>query len=468
MAQKALTPEEHQKTIDLVRRYGSVVGAAKASGIPRGTLQGRWTSASVWAKKNGKPVAVNPATTKLTPMDGFKVSGDVAEIIKTTDVNVRSLEDLIRVCEIDTNEWEVERYTCNKWEMGSVPPVVGSDKAGWIRVDGKPIVTELFQVKAWLRRPDRLTLTLRRLSDDLVADIAAEIKKTKSVVVKYKHVEKGWLFEFPPFDLHAGKYTWSDETVTNFDIDAASDLFNASLDFLLQRALKLSDNKLERILCVFGNDVSHMDSKRGDTTAGTHLDVDTRYIKVYRRICAIHRRAIDVLRGVAPVDVVIVPGNHDELTSFHLGELLTARYEETKHVTIDNSPRLRKYYDFGVNLFGFTHGDSEKISELPLLMAREVPDQWARCSSREWHIGHLHKSEKWNHVSRLEQDIHSDKGVRVRRLAALSAHDAWHVKHGYLDRRACDAFLFHRDAGFSAHFSYNVDHNSGRPMGGQK
>lgn len=465
MSQKALTPEEHQKTIDLVRRYGSVLGAARESGIPRGTLQGRWMSARIWAKKNGRTIAENPAKVKKIQTDGFKMFGDSAEVVKTTQTNVRSLEDLIRVCEIDTNEWEIERWTCNKWDMGSVPRAIGDDKRGWRLDDATPVVTELYQVKAWLRRPDRMTLTLRRLSVDLVADIAAEVKRSKAPRVHYKHVEKGWLFEFPPFDLHAGKYTWEDETVTNFDIDVAADLFNASLDFLLQRAVRLSGDKLERILCVFGNDVSHMDSKRGDTTAGTHLDVDTRYIKVYRRICAIHRRAIDVLREVAPVDVVIVPGNHDELTSFHLGELLAARYEGTKHVSIDNSPRLRKYYDFGVNLFGFSHGDSEKVAELPLLMAREVPEQWARCSSREWHIGHKHIAEKFTW---REQDLHSDKGVRVRRLASLTAHDAWHTKYGYTDRRACDAFLFHREAGFSAHLSYNVDHQTGRPMGGQE
>jgi hypothetical protein len=55
-----------------------------------------------------------------------------------------------------------------------------------------------------------------------------------------------------------------------------------------------------------------------------------------------------------------VPGNHDELTSFHLGEILAARYDGDKHVTVDNSARLRKYYDFGTNLFGFTHGDARR------------------------------------------------------------------------------------------------------------
>jgi hypothetical protein len=94
-------------------------------------------------------------------------------------------------------------------------------------------------------------------------------------------------------------------------------------------------------------------------------------------------------------------------------------------------------------------------------MAREMPAAWARCASREWHIGHKHISEKH---SWREQDLFSDKGVRVRRLTSLSAHDAWHTKHAYTDRRACEGFVFHRDAGFTDHLSFNVDHFTGKAV----
>jgi hypothetical protein len=379
------------------------------------------------------------------------VSGDQCEVVTTTRENVRTLEDLIRVCEIDTAVWEVERWVANKWEMGY------KDDAN--QADSLP----LFQVKAWLRRVGGQTLTLMALREGLVADIRAAVKARPARTPR-RFVESGWLFEFSPFDLHMGKYAWEEETVTNYDSDIAADLFNAALDFLLARALRLTGGKLERVLCVFGNDVSHMDSKRGETTAGTRMDVDTRYVRVYRRICAVHRRAVDILRDVAPVDIKIVPGNHDELTSFHLGEVLGAIYENDKHVTVDNVAKLRKYYEFGTNLFGFTHGDAEKVSELPLLMAREQPEAWARCASREWHIGHKHIAEKFEARGRIEQDTVSDKGVRVRRLMSLSAHDAWHTQHAYTDRRACDSFVFHKEAGFSGHLSFNVDHFTGKAV----
>jgi hypothetical protein len=398
---------------------------------------------------------------------------------KTVSRRVKSLEDLVRECEIDTEVWNIDKWTCGKHET-AMKLEDRRERDGKVQIlSSTPHVEESFAVKAWLSRKGRHELAMKALFAGLLHDIRREVSAAPSgLAVPRQSVDGGFLFEFAPFDLHMGKYTWADETVTNYDVDIAEDLFNQSLEFLLDRAMRLTGGRIERVLCVFGNDVSHADNKRGTTTAGTPLDVDSRFPRVYRRICAVHRRAIDRLLGVANVDVQVVPGNHDELTSFHLGELLAARYDGDPRVRVFNSPRPRTYYAWGVNLWGFTHGDSERVSELPLAMAREVPDLWARCPSREFHIGHKHISEKFEagggrgRVSRVdadrpgavEQDFHSDKGVRIRRLTSLSGHDYWHTKHAYMDRRACEAFVFHKDAGFTSHLSFNVDHFTGKAV----
>jgi hypothetical protein len=374
-----------------------------------------------------------------------------------------TVDEVIARFKVDLTLWEVDRFQVNKWEVGakvSDGDITYKDgrASGVISKQGV-VVKPLYQVKVWFKRIAGTLVTMQKLKDSLISDLR---KLPKPATVRsLASKREPYLFEFSPFDLHMGKYAWGEETVTDYDVDTAEDLFNASLDFLLAKALRTSGGSLDRILCVFGNDVMHVDSKRGQTTGGTQMDFDSRYIRVFRRCVAVHRRAVDILRQVAPVDVKIVPGNHDEHAAFHVGEVLATRYEGVKHVAIDNAPTMRKYYDYGVNLFGFTHGDKEKVQELPLLMARERPELWARCSSREWHIGHKHVSEKH---SWREQDLYSDKGVRVRRLTSLSAHDAWHTNGAYTDRRACESFLFHREAGFTDHSSFNVDHFTGKPM----
>jgi hypothetical protein len=397
--------------------------------------------------------------------------GDERIITKRATREITSLDDLVKVCQIDLARWDVVEWSCKASQQYSVPRATRptTDKK-WVRPSNEPVLSQMFHVSAKLRKRSRAALTFDTLRADLLADIRAEAKRGPILFAPTRRKDDGFLFEFPPFDLHMGKYAWAEETVTNYDVDAAEDLFRAALDYQLNRALRLSGGTLERVLCVFGNDVSHIDSKKGQTTAGTPMDVDTRYIRVFRRICAVHRHAVKLLRSVAPVDVVIVPGNHDELTAFHLGEILDATFDGDKFVTVDNSAKLRKYYRFGINLLGFSHGDGERVAELPLTMAREVPHLWAAAGEREFHIGHLHIKEEWNQrqLKSAEQEGYAVKGVRIRRLSSLSAHDAWHTKHAYMDRRACDAFLFHKDAGFTAALSFNVDHFSGQPAEGQR
>jgi hypothetical protein len=395
--------------------------------------------------------------------DGIVVNGDMARVRKTTTEHVQTLEDLIRVCQIDTTKWEITSWECKASQMMNVPRAVGKSRE-WARPSTDPVRSQLFHVSAVLRAPSQQIQTIRALRAGLLEDIA-RLKLPTPIRAAHRAPKDGYLFEFAPFDLHMGKLAWGEETYTDYDLSIASDLFRQSLEFHLERALRLTNGNIQQILFPFGNDVSHTDSKRAQTTAGTQMDVDTRYVKVYRRIVASHRWAIARLAEVAPVTAICIPGNHDELTSFHLGEVLAAVFEGDSKVTVDNGPKLRKYHDFGVNLFGFTNADAEKVSELPLLMAREQPKLWAQCESREWHIGHKHIKEKLEaKPAPLVQDLFSDKGVRVRRLTSLSAHDFWHTHHGYMDRRACEAFIYHYTAGYCGELSANVDHFQGNML----
>jgi hypothetical protein len=96
-----------------------------------------------------------PPSGPQKPAETFEVSGDEATLTKTTVRRVKSLEDLIEVCSIDTKVWYVERWVCNKWEMGSVPRATRASEADkWIRPSTKASTVELFQVKAWLIRAD--------------------------------------------------------------------------------------------------------------------------------------------------------------------------------------------------------------------------------------------------------------------------------------------------------------------------
>lgn len=65
---------------------------------------------------------------------------NILEVESRRDGRIRTLDQLLKACQVDLKVWEVERYTVNKWEVGAKDP------------DGEIVVTPLFQVKATLRR----------------------------------------------------------------------------------------------------------------------------------------------------------------------------------------------------------------------------------------------------------------------------------------------------------------------------
>lgn len=259
------------------------------------------------------------------------------------------------------------------------------------------------------------------------------------------------LVELSTPDLHVGKLAWGPETGHgSYDIHIAEQVFTNAVNSMVARAESLPE-RVERWLFPVGNDLLQTDNALGTTTSGTQVDSDGRYIKSFRRACTLMTWAIDRLSQVAPVTTVVVPGNHDRLTAFHVGDVLAAYYRSVPEVTIDNEPTLRKYVTYGACLLGFTHGSEEKEADLPLIMAQEMSQAWKDTTHREWHIGHFHKirERRWSAGD-------SFGGVRVRVLPALCAPDAWHSMRGFIgEMRAAEMYLWSRE-GYVGHFAHTV------------
>ena len=160
-------------------------------------------------------------------------------------------------------------------------------------------------------------------------------------------------------------------------------------------------------------------------------------------------RAIDRLRHIAPVRVVMVPGNHEQQRLYYLGDVLAAWHRNTEGVEVDNSPRPRKYVLFHQNLIGFAHGHNEKHQDLPLLMATEAPDGWAQSRHREFHLGHFHSRKHKMFVPSYDRC-----GVLVRLLPSLCPPDAWHSAMGYCSKLAAEAYFWDPEEGCVATFTH--------------
>ena len=49
-----------------------------------------------------------------------------------------------------------------------------------------------------------------------------------------------------------------------------------------------------------------------------------------------------------------------------------------------------KYFRYGTNLIGATHGDGVKQNDLPLSMAEESTENWAKTKHRHIYTHHVH------------------------------------------------------------------------------
>jgi hypothetical protein len=343
---------------------------------------------------------------------------------------IKSLDELVKQFEVDLSVWAVERFVANSWEMGF------KDK------DGDAKTQPLYQVKATFIKKQNIVAAKQEI-ELLKAESKVFAKIPKSII--YPHTQTGNVLELTLPDLHAGGLAWSKETGgPDWDTKIAADTFNKAIDVLLDRS---RGYKFDRIVLVTGGDLLNSDDLESRTTKGTTVTSDTRFKKTFVMVRKMLTECIEKLRLISPVTVITIPGNHDELASWTIGDSLESYFHNYPDVTVDNSPAYRKYFRWGQTLLLFTHGDTGKRSDYPLLMATEQGKAFGDTKFHEIHTGHFHQTQV--------QEFH---GVRVRILPSLKSADDWHAKNMFVgQQREAVAFVFNKEQGMLAQFVYNAD-----------
>jgi hypothetical protein len=348
------------------------------------------------------------------------------KIIDSKNYTIKTPEELINYLNIDLAIWELEKSIVNKWEIGS-------------KVQNQILSKELYQVKIWLKKKKQ---DIKILKEELIEGLRSLAPYSKLELTKKELKQKSKLLCISLPDLHFGK-----TVVDNLELSVTQKVVKA-----IAKLIQLSShNNIDRIVFPVGNDLLNVDNMMYTTTRGTHQfqneNIKSAYINARVTMCGV----INYLKTIAKVDLIIVTGNHDSLTAFTLGDALESYYYNDKNVTINNTISTRKYYTYGENLIGFTHGDKEKHSDLPLIMAQEVPKKWAESKTREWHLGHFHREKTIKYVS-----IDSAIGVKIRILPSLSGTDDWHYEKGYISNPEAQALIYDKEEGFEALYNFKI------------
>ena len=258
--------------------------------------------------------------------------------------------------------------------------------------------------------------------------------------IKRKIKLNNHLLVINPADIHIGKYANHLETGDGYNVEIACERVLEGLQGLIDKSQGF---EVDRVLFCIGNDILHIDNVYNTTTAGTNQDVDGKWWEHFEIALALYVKCVEILREIAPVDVIHSMSNHDYQSGFHLAHALKSWFRNDSEVTFDISVAHRKYYQYGKNLIGLEHGDGAKMDKLPLLMAQEQPLLWSETTHRYWYLHHLHHKVKHKWL-----DAKDFIGVTVEYMRSPSGTDSWHSRKGFTGvPKAVEGFLHEKSSG---------------------
>lgn len=209
---------------------------------------------------------------------------------------------------------------------------------------------------------------------------------------------------------------------------------------------------IEQIIFVIGSDCLHTDTAGYTTTKGTQMTTDgSSWADAFKVAQSAYTHCIASLAPIAPVHVVHVSGNHDELMSYALAQVIEATFSKVKQITFDVDDTPRKYVSFGTSMICFTHGDKVRDTDLPMIVSHEACDMWGQTAHRYVYMGHVHHSRAIKY-----QTIKEHPGITLQWLRSPKPTDKWHRDNGYLGGQGITSFIHSKEGGQVATLTVNL------------
>lgn len=333
--------------------------------------------------------------------------------------------------EIKTEELLLKAHGYNPEQF----ELVNSKNSMWHQNSNTSGLTTLYCSKITVRPRNEISLTtVEKIFEKLSRNTPNKIIKIENPYEGKEGKHECLILNF--FDVHFSKLAHSSETEENYDYKIAKKRLLDSTDEYISR---FANRHFENIYFAVGQDYFNSEPT-AQTIAGTKQDNDSRYSVMFEKGVETLIAIIEKLRMIGDtIYIPLIPGNHSGYTEYYAAQFLKAWYRNDENIIIDASPIPRKYFKYGVNLFGFTHNSEEK-NRINNLMQVEAPKYWADTIERTWFTGHLHC-----------EDVKESGGVYIRQAPTLCGTDAWHKKCGYVNPiKRTQAFIYDKEFGLQS------------------
>lgn len=277
---------------------------------------------------------------------------------------------------------------------------------------------------------------------EIFDELREEMKQAAPEYPKIERIqpESGHLLVIDPADIHIGKLAKEIETGDEYSTNIAVERIQKGVQGILDKTASFN---IDQILYIGGNDILHIDTPKRTSTAGTPQDTDGMWYQNYLIAKDVIIKVLEQLLTVADVHFVFNPSNHDYTNGFFLADVIETWFHKNENITFDTSIAHRKYYQYGKNLIGSTHGDGAKEQDLPLLMAEEASKAWSETKHRYIYTHHVHHKKSKDYGT-----------VNVEAMRSASGTDSWHHRNGYRSIKAVEGFLHDKDHGQIARISH--------------
>jgi len=338
------------------------------------------------------------------------ISKGVGEVVANFSEEVKSLDELIEKCHIDTDKWEITKYVQNFWGNGGNPH---------------------WQVKAWLAKK-----SAEQVFQDSFVDFLASYQPVSQEVMspKFDPERPNGMLVINKQDSHLNKW----------DVDGNNNVLDRLAKIMYKveviAAQAQLSNNLEEITYIIGSDEFNSEYTNA-TTKGTPQQNTHTYHTSFEYICDHEVLMITMLLQYAKhVNVVYVAGNHDEFVGWHMVNWLQTYFRNIDRLTIDSSPKYRKYVSYGNSALMFNHGDAIKPAKLAALFPIEYRDQWSFH-----HNFYIFTGDKHHELS------HDFNGIKFYQIPAFSnAKSLWDDKNGHtMSKGEVTAFLIDQAEGMT-------------------
>lgn len=230
-------------------------------------------------------------------------------------------------------------------------------------------------------------------------------------------------------DLHYMKQCFDDNGNDTYNREITVRVLNEANASLIAKMKRYGTPA--KFIIPAGTDNLHVDGITHTTTAGTPQARQTTgdwevHIKNYVEL---FMQMVEQYARIAPVELIVMPGNHDYQTSRMLGVLLEMTYKSHPRITVVHKPTaVRIYRQNGSACLIFAHGEGESLAKQDrsihskyLAEARAQGINLQEIKTIVYYHGHVHTYEA--------KDL---SGITRVAFPSLATEDQWHKMAGYV------------------------------------